>query len=123
MTVIQFSQATTGLRVLRLRVPTVGVPESMRAWLTSQRLLHLSVGILLSGIALSILTTTDHSWWQSMFSALGTFDDFSGYVFNATVFIAGSGITIVGFRVAGELRRHGFTGSTASSARPAWSPP
>lgn len=106
--------AVSGRRVLPGHVPTFSVPEGLVArlvsplsfrWFTSKRLLHLSVAVLVTGIMVSIVTTTDQTWWQSMFSALGTFDDFSGYVFNVTLFLAGAGITIVGFRVAAELRR------------------
>ena len=38
--------------------------------------------VLLGGIVLAILTTTDPLWWQLHFSRLGAFDDFSGHVFN-----------------------------------------
>lgn len=105
MTVIPIpATGPSGRRVLRLHVPAFGVPAQWLPRITSQRLLHLSVLVLVLGIATSILTTTDLTWWQSMFSALGTFDDFSGYAFNVTLFLAGVGIAIVGFRVAAELR-------------------
>ena len=41
------------------------------------------------GIIVAMLTTSEAEWWQLHFSELGTGDDFSSRVFNATFFVGG----------------------------------
>jgi len=68
------------------------------------RVLALSVMIVLAtGTTLSIVTTTAHQWWQQHFSELGTFDDFSGHVFNSTLIVAGLLVTTFAVRVRVDL--------------------
>lgn len=60
--------------------------------------------VLAGGTTLSILTTTDSGWWRLHFSELGTFSDFSGYVFNATLITTGLIIAAFAVRVHLDLR-------------------
>lgn len=69
----------------------------------SRRLSQLIMIVIGAGTLLSILTTTDPLWWQLHFSRLGTFDDFSGRVFNATLVAAGAIIVWFAIRVRREL--------------------
>jgi hypothetical protein len=48
-----------------------------------------AMAALASGVVIAILTTRDPLWWHLHFSRLGTFDDLSAHVFNATAIISG----------------------------------
>lgn len=74
------------------------------AWFCSRRIAFLVMGVLAIGTTLSILTTADPLWWQLHFSKLGTFHDFSGFVFNGTLISAGLIIVWFASRVRAELR-------------------
>lgn len=92
-------------------VSSLALPLSLRhavavaSWFCSRRLAILVMTVLAIGVTLSILTTPDHEWWRLHFSKLGTFADFSGYVFNGTLMLAGLIIVWFATRVRGELRR------------------
>jgi hypothetical membrane protein len=58
------------------------------------------------GILVSILTTTDPLWWQEHFSRLGTFADFSGAAFNATIVVSGALVVYFATRLRVEMARH-----------------
>lgn len=70
---------------------------------------HLFAGIsvlLVGGIAVSIFTAPDHSWWHLYFSQLGTVTLFSGFAFNVTLMAAGLLIFLLAARVRREVRAH-----------------
>lgn len=69
----------------------------------------LVMTVIAVGTALAIATTTDPLWWQLHFSKLGTFNDFSGHVFNGTLIVAGLLILVFAVRVHADLvARHGL---------------
>lgn len=85
--------------VVALRARSRALLERLTA-----RLLALSVMLVIAvGTGLAIVTTTNPDWWQLHFSELGTFDDFSGHTFNATLVIAGLLIAAFAVRVRIDL--------------------
>ena len=75
----------------------------LRAAFTGPTLSGLAIAFLSVGTLLSIVTTPDHTWWRVAFSELGTFDDFSGRAFNATMLTAGLLIVLLAGRVGRDL--------------------
>ncbi|WP_236967798.1 DUF998 domain-containing protein [Microbacterium aurantiacum] len=69
----------------------------------SQRISTLAIAVLVAGVALAILTTRDHLWWQLHFSQLGTFGDFSSSSFNGAVIIAGALLVLYAVFLAADL--------------------
>lgn len=65
----------------------------------------LSLTVLLTGIGISIATTTDPLWWHLHFSRLGTFRNGSGAFFNGTLIAGGTLVTLFARSAARELRR------------------
>jgi hypothetical membrane protein len=57
-----------------------------------------------SGVLVSIVTAPDPDWWRSNFSALGTFDGFSGLIFNFTVIVTGAVIVTLSDYLAADVR-------------------
>ena len=53
------------------------------------RVSALAMIVLMIGVVLAASTTRDPVWWHQHYSQLGTFDDFSGYVFNGTLMVTG----------------------------------
>lgn len=77
--------------------------RALAARLTARTLALAVMLVLTVGTSLSIVTTTKHNWWQLHFSELGTFDDFSGHVFNSTLIAGGLIITAFAVRVRIDL--------------------
>ncbi|MDQ1130145.1 putative membrane protein [Microbacterium sp. SORGH_AS 888] len=69
------------------------------------RLAVLSLTVLLTGIGISIATTTDPLWWHLHFSRLGTFRNGSGAFFNGTLIAGGTLVTLFARAAARELRK------------------
>lgn len=88
-------------------------PERVRARVSFGALLGasplqlavLSLTVLLTGIGISIATTTDPLWWHLHFSRLGTFRNGSGAFFNGTLIAGGTLVTLFARAAARELRR------------------
>jgi hypothetical membrane protein len=64
----------------------------------------LALTVLLTGIGVSIASTTDPQWWQLHFSRLGTFHNSSGAVFNITLIAGGTLVALFARAVGRELR-------------------
>ena len=73
-----------------------------------------TAGVLFTGLLISIFTTTDPLWWHLHFSRLGTFADFSGYVFNATIVLTSVGVVAFAVRLRAEMAIHAGTAVLAS---------
>ncbi len=71
--------------------------------LSPSHLATMVMTVIGAGTALAIFTTTDPLWWQLHFSKLGTFDDFSGHMFNGTLIAAGGLIFLFAIRVHADL--------------------
>ena len=63
--------------------------------------------VLVSGLLLSIATTSDPLWWQLHFSQLGIFGDLSSGFFNTTLKVSGMIVVVFAFRVRRDVRRVG----------------
>ncbi len=63
--------------------------------------------VLVSGLLLSIATTSDPLWWQLHFSQLGIFGDLSSAFFNTTLKVSGMIVVVFAFRVRRDVRRVG----------------
>lgn len=87
---------------LRFSVPSA---RAAAARLTTMHFGAASLVILVGGILLSVLTTTEPLWWQLHFSELGTYRDTSGSFFNGTLIIAGITVTLYARSVGRDLRR------------------
>jgi hypothetical membrane protein len=102
-TVDALTPSPTAIDAARARTAMLGLLSNLQAHRASRHLARASptqrvaaiMAFLMTGIAIAILTTPDHLWWQLHFSQLGTFSAFSSYVFNATLLT--SGVSIVAF--------------------------
>lgn len=63
----------------------------------------LAVVTLVTGVLISIVTTSDPLWWQLYFSQLGTFGDFSARMFNGSVMVSGILFASYGATLGAEL--------------------
>ncbi|HAQ59476.1 MAG TPA: hypothetical protein DCR63_03225, partial [Microbacterium sp.] len=108
LTFILLSELSGGASVSALQATAVGgasvaVVSVIAAVAASRNETIHAVGMLMAltvlGSLASILTTPDPNWWQLHFSQLGTFPQFSGYVFNGTLIATGSLIVAFSFRV------------------------
>lgn len=73
---------------------------------------HVGFGtaaVLFTGLILAIVTTPDPLWWQLHFSQLGTFDAFSGHVFNATILLTSAGVVVFAMRLRREMAQRART--------------
>ncbi|TFV84550.1 DUF998 domain-containing protein [Microbacterium sp. dk485] len=82
-------------------------PRALVARLTSMQLAFGVLVVLIGGILLSVLTTTDPLWWHLHFSQLGTFHDTSGALFNGTLVVGGTLVAVYAYRVRRDLVRLG----------------
>ena len=94
--------------MLRPMPPTPRARRTAAALLSASplHLALLALVVLLAGIGLSIISTTDPQWWRLHFSRLGTFRDSSGAAFNVTLIVGGSLVALFAHAVGRELRRH-----------------
>lgn len=83
--------------------------------MTTTRMASVLAIYLVVGVMAAMLSTSDPHWWEKNISALGTGDDFSGWIFNVTLIIAGVLITAIAVYLARELRQ----GHLARAARDA----
>lgn len=67
--------------------------------------------VVVIGVVLSAVTSSDAQWWQLYFSQLGVYDTFSGRLFNTTVIVTGAGIVAMAIRL-----RHVFAACTGFCA-------
>jgi hypothetical membrane protein len=70
-----------------------------------------------SGMMVSIVTAPDPDWWRSNFSALGTFDGFSGTIFNFTLLVTGSVLVTLSDYLTADLREWARRQPAGASAR------
>ena len=63
--------------------------------------------VLVSGLLLSMATTSDPLWWQLHFSQLGIFGDLSSAFFNTTLKVSGLIVVVFAFCVRRDVRRVG----------------
>lgn len=68
------------------------------------RLAVLALTILLTGLGISIATTTNPQWWRLHFSQLGTYGDASAMFFNGTLILGGSTVLLFARAAARQLR-------------------
>ncbi|QCQ17306.1 DUF998 domain-containing protein [Microbacterium sp. RG1] len=68
------------------------------------RLAVLALTILLTGLGISIATTTNPQWWRLHFSELGTYGDASAMFFNGTLILGGSTVLLFARAAARQLR-------------------
>lgn len=97
---------------------TRAIVAQLRHWTTrvTSRILVFCVGISLGGgTALSMATTSAHGWWNLHFSELGTYTDFSGRAFNATLIL--TGLIIVAFAVRLHVDMRAMTTLSAWMSR------
>ena len=57
-----------------------------------------------AGLLVSMVTAPDPSWWRLNFSALGTFDGFSGIIFNFTLIVTGAVLVTLADYLMADLR-------------------
>ena len=86
---------------------------------SAMRLAIASGLILLIGIGISIVTTTDPQWWRLHFSQLGTFGNGSAAFFNGSLIVAGATVVVFGRAAARELRALGRRRVRRGTARTA----
>ncbi|KAA9147861.1 DUF998 domain-containing protein [Microbacterium lushaniae] len=89
------------------RTLEIASPRALAARLTSMQLAVGVLVVLIGGILLSVLTTTDPLWWHLHFSQLGTFRDTSGALFNGTLVVGGGLVALYAYRVRRDLVRLG----------------
>ncbi len=65
----------------------------------------LALSVLLGGIGVAIVSTSDPVWWHEHFSRLGSFGDASSATFNGTLLIGGCVVLLFARAVERELRR------------------
>jgi hypothetical membrane protein len=70
-----------------------------------------------SGMLVSIVTAPDPEWWRVNFSALGTFDGFSGLIFNFTLIVTGAVIVTLADYITADLREWVARQPRGASAR------
>jgi hypothetical membrane protein len=70
-----------------------------------------------SGMLVSIVTAPDPEWWRKNFSALGTFDGFSGLIFNFTLIVTGAVIVTLADYITADLREWAVGQPRGASAR------
>lgn len=65
------------------------------------------LSVLLGGLTLSIVTTSDPLWWQLHFSQLGIFGDLSSTLFNSTLKVSGTMVVLFALFVRRDILRLG----------------
>jgi hypothetical membrane protein len=114
---VSLLQATVGGAIALIAVGVL-VRRSARGTATSRAVRVLMILIAL-GCLTAIATTPDPLWWQLHFSRLGTFQVFSGYVFNGTLIATGALIVAFSLRVRREIERLGGLSVLANHRRAA----
>ncbi len=86
--------------------PRVRLHRAVRGLLQADalRLAVLALTILLTGLGISIATTTNPQWWRLHFSQLGTYGDASAMFFNGTLILGGSTVLLFARAAARQLR-------------------
>lgn len=73
------------------------------AGMTTARIATVLALYLVVGVMAAMLSTTDPQWWEKNISALGIGDDFSSWIFNVTLIVAGVLITAISVYLVTEL--------------------
>lgn len=94
---VPFSPSTTHLTGLTRRLRSLPSLHVGAAALT----------VLVTGLLLAIVTTSDPLWWQLHFSQLGIFGDLSSAFFNTTLKVSGLIVVVFAFCVRRDVRRLG----------------
>ena len=71
--------------------------------MTTQRMATLLLAYVVIGALTSALTTSDPDWWKVHFSQLGTYDDVSAWMFNATLVVAGLLVTTFAVYISHDM--------------------
>src|SRR5690606_14631868 len=71
--------------------------------MTTQRMSSLLMAFIVVGVLTAMVTTPDPEWWTVHFSQLGTFDDLSSWVFNATLIAGGLLVTTFAVYIANDI--------------------
>lgn len=71
--------------------------------MAAQRLSSLLMAYVAIGVLTAMVTTPDPLWWQVHFSQLGTFDDPSSWVFNATLIAGGLLVTTFAVHIGNDM--------------------
>jgi hypothetical membrane protein len=78
------------------------------AGMTTARVATVLAVYLVVGVFAAMLSTSDAEWWEKNISALGIGDDFSSWVFNITLIVAGAVITAIASYLTVELDASGM---------------
>ena len=89
----------------------VGVASALAAYasflsasgMTTTRIATTLALYLVVGVMAAMLSTSDPQWWEKNISALGIGDDFSSWIFNITIIVAGVLITAISVYLVTEL--------------------
>ncbi|PZQ89096.1 MAG: hypothetical protein DI534_10015 [Leifsonia xyli] len=73
--------------------------------MTTTRIATVLALYLVVGVMAAMLSTSDPQWWEKNISALGIGDDFSSWIFNVTLIVAGALITAISVYLVTELRQ------------------
>ncbi len=76
--------------------------------MTTTRVATVLAVYLVVGVFAAMLSTSDADWWEKNISALGIGDDFSSWVFNITLIVAGAIITAIASYLVVELAASGM---------------
>ncbi|MCT9821087.1 DUF998 domain-containing protein [Microbacterium sp. W1N] len=71
--------------------------------MSTQRTSSLLMAFIVAGTLTAMVTTPDPDWWRVHFSQLGTFDELSSWVFNATLIAGGLLVTTFAVYIENEL--------------------
>lgn len=64
----------------------------------------VALTVLLTGIGIAIISSSDQQWWRLHFSRLGTFHDASGAFFNGTLIVGGTLVALFARAAGRDLR-------------------
>ncbi|MFT4283597.1 MAG: DUF998 domain-containing protein [Protaetiibacter sp.] len=89
----------------------VGIASALAAYaaflsasgMTTARIATVLALYLVVGVMAAMLSTSDPRWWEKNISALGIGDDFSSWIFNVTLIVAGVLITAISVYLITEL--------------------
>ena len=71
--------------------------------MNTQRMSSLLLSFIAIGTLTATVTTPDPEWWMVHFSHLGTFDDWSSWVFNGTLIAGGLLVTTFAVYIANDM--------------------
>ena len=128
-TFLVLSQALIGLRVNTLfgmvmmaaafGLTTYVVFPSV-AHMTTQRMATLLLAFMVVGALTSAVTTEHPLWWKEHFSQLGSYNDLSSWIFNATLIGGGLLVTTFAVYISNDMKALVNAGALADHASPHW---